>query len=82
MRRAEAEAARKLDPPTEVEPDIELGEWVVQRRCPHRNADLTVFGELDGCTFTCTLHGWQFDLESGGRCLDRHRPPQSACRPA
>ena len=48
MRRAEAEAVRKLDPPTEVEPDIELGDYVVQRRCPHRNADLSVFGEIDG----------------------------------
>ncbi len=68
MRRTEAEAVRRLDPPTEVEPDIELGDWVVQRRCPHRNADLAVFGEIDGCTLTCTLHGWRFDLETG-RCL-------------
>jgi UDP-MurNAc hydroxylase len=79
MRRTEAEAARKLDPPTEVEPDIELGHWVVQRRCPHRNADLSVFGELDGCTLTCTLHGWQFDLESG-RCLTAGDHPIRARR--
>ena len=68
MRRTEAEALRKLDPPTETEPDIELGGWVVQRRCPHRNADLSVFGEIDGCELVCTLHGWRFDLETG-RCL-------------
>lgn len=72
MRRTEAEAKRKLDPPTETEPDIELGEYVVQRRCPHRNADLAVFGEIeqvDGCdVLTCTLHGWRFDL-STGECL-------------
>ncbi len=68
MRRTEAEAVRRLDPPTETEPDIELDGWVVQRRCPHRNADLAVFGEIDGCTLTCTLHGWRFDLETG-RCL-------------
>ena len=68
MRRTEAEALRKLDPPTETEPDIELGDWVVQRRCPHRNADLAVFGEIDGCELVCTLHGWRFDLETG-RCL-------------
>ena len=48
MRRTEAEAVRRLDPPTETEPDIELDGWVVQRRCPHRNADLAVFGEIDG----------------------------------
>src|SRR4029077_17453693 len=47
MRRTEAEAVRRLAPPTEAEPDIELGEFVIQRRCPHRNADLAVFGELD-----------------------------------
>ena len=68
MRRTEAEAVRRLDPPTETEPDIELGDWVVQRRCPHRNADLAVFGDVDGPTLTCTLHGWRFDLETG-RCL-------------
>jgi UDP-MurNAc hydroxylase len=68
MRRTEAEAVRRLAPPTEVEPDIELGDFVVQRRCPHRNADLAVFGELDGCVLTCTLHGWRFDLDTG-RCL-------------
>lgn len=79
MRRTEAEAVRKLHPPTEVEPDIVLGDWVVQRRCPHRNADLTVFGEVDDCTLTCTLHGWQFDLETG-RCLTAANHPLRATR--
>jgi UDP-MurNAc hydroxylase len=68
MRRTEAEAMRKLHPPTETEPDIELDGWVMQRRCPHRNADLSVFGEIDGCELVCTLHGWRFDLETG-KCL-------------
>jgi len=68
MRRTEAEALRKLHPPTETEPDIELDGWVMQRRCPHRNADLSVFGEVHGCELVCTLHGWRFDLETG-RCL-------------
>ena len=72
MRRTEAEALRKLHPPTETEPDIELGDWVVQRRCPHRNADLAVFGEIEGCELTCTMHGWRFDLETG-ECLDARR---------
>ena len=49
-------------------PDIELDGWVVQRRCPHRNADLSVFGEVRECELVCTLHGWRFDLETG-RCL-------------
>ena len=72
MRRTEAEAVRKLNPPTETEPEIELGGYVLQRRCPHRNADLTVFGEIesgpDGDELVCTLHGWRFDCSSG-RCL-------------
>jgi UDP-MurNAc hydroxylase len=68
MRRTEAEALRKLHPPTETEPDIELDGWVVQRRCPHRNADLSVFGEVNGGELVCTLHGWRFDLETG-TCL-------------
>jgi UDP-MurNAc hydroxylase len=72
MRRAEAEVVRKLNPIDELEgldePDIQIGDYVVQRRCPHRKADLEAFGEIDGCEFVCTLHGWRFDLESG-QCL-------------
>jgi UDP-MurNAc hydroxylase len=48
--------------------DVRLGDWIVQRRCPHLKADLTRFGIVDGSTLTCQLHGWKFDLESG-RCL-------------
>jgi UDP-MurNAc hydroxylase len=48
--------------------DITLGDWVLQRRCPHLKADLTRFGIIDGTTLTCQLHGWKFDLVSG-RCL-------------
>jgi len=69
MRRAEAEVVRKLTPVDVLarldEPDIRVGDYVVQRRCPHRNADLAAFGEIDGCDFVCTLHGWRFDLETG-----------------
>jgi UDP-MurNAc hydroxylase len=68
MRRTEAEALRKLHPPTGTEPDIELDGWVMQRRCPHRNADLSVFGEVHDCELVCTMHGWRFDLETG-KCL-------------
>jgi UDP-MurNAc hydroxylase len=48
--------------------DIRLGDWVVQRRCPHLKADLTRFGIVEGNQLTCQLHGWRFDLSSG-RCL-------------
>ena len=78
MRRTEAEAVRKLNPPTETEPDIELGDYVVERRCPHRSADLTVFGEIEtgpqGDVMVCTLHGWKFDCGTG-RCLTSNNRP-------
>jgi UDP-MurNAc hydroxylase len=48
--------------------DITLGDWTIQRRCPHLKADLTRFGIVDGGVLTCQLHGWKFDLASG-RCL-------------
>ena len=67
MKRAESEASRKLDPP-ESDEEIELCGYHIDRYCPHRQADLSVFGEVDGDILTCTLHGWQFDLTSG-ECL-------------
>ena len=48
--------------------EIELCGYRLDRYCPHRQADLSVFGEVDGDILTCTLHGWQFDLKSG-ECL-------------
>jgi UDP-MurNAc hydroxylase len=48
--------------------DVRLGDWIVQRRCPHLKADLTRFGNIDGEVLTCLLHGWKFNLENG-RCL-------------
>jgi UDP-MurNAc hydroxylase len=48
--------------------DITIGDWVLQRRCPHLKADLTRFGIVENGTLTCQLHGWKFDLASG-RCL-------------
>ena len=67
MRRAESEARRKLDPPDAHE-EIELGGYIMERACPHRQADLTVFGAIVGNVLVCTLHGWKFDLETG-ECL-------------
>ena len=70
MVRTEAEAARKhleLHGPTTEVDEVEVGEFVVQRRCPHRNADLSIFGEIDGDDLVCTLHGWRFDTATG-RC--------------
>jgi UDP-MurNAc hydroxylase len=48
--------------------------WLIERWCPHRQADLSRFGEIDDGVLTCSLHHWRFDLETG-RCLtsvDRH----------
>ncbi len=40
--------------------------WEVQRRCPHMKADLTRFASIDEAgVLTCSLHGWQYELESG-----------------
>jgi UDP-MurNAc hydroxylase len=70
MKRTEAEVVRKLeiaggggDHLDEV--DIHVGDFVVQRRCPHRNADLEAFGEIQDGEFVCTLHGWRFDCDTG-----------------
>jgi len=64
------------------ETDIQLNDWIVQRRCPHLQGDLSRFGKTDGTTLTCTMHGWQFDLASG-RCLVSESPAhQLRCRPA
>jgi len=68
MARAEAEAAAKhaaLHQPAE---EIELDGYVMERYCPHRRADLSIFGTVDDGVLTCALHGWQFDLETGA-CL-------------
>ena len=69
MRRAEAEARRQLDPlRSDLAGEVRIGDYIVERLCPHRQADLSVFGEIDDGEFVCTLHGWRFDLQTG-RCL-------------
>jgi UDP-MurNAc hydroxylase len=50
-------------------PEVPLGDWLVQRHCPHLRSDLTRFGEIDDAgVLTCHTHGWRFDLATG-RCL-------------
>jgi UDP-MurNAc hydroxylase len=39
--------------------------WKIERFCPHRQADLVEFAEIEGTTLTCALHHWEFDLETG-----------------
>ncbi|HAP78394.1 MAG TPA: (2Fe-2S)-binding protein [Acidimicrobiaceae bacterium] len=76
MRRTEAEAVRKLRPDDRgaAAEEIRVGDYMVQRFCPHREADLSVFGEIDGDEFVCTLHGWRFDLATG-RCRNADDKP-------
>ena len=68
MQRTEAEARQKLSPPA-PSAEIELGDYVMERFCPHRRADLSVFGTIEDGELVCSLHGWRFDLETG-RCLN------------
>jgi UDP-MurNAc hydroxylase len=42
--------------------------WRLQRRCPHRQADLTRFGTVADGRLQCSVHDWQWDLATG-RCL-------------
>jgi UDP-MurNAc hydroxylase len=83
MRRAEAEALRRLDPEQHgiAAEEIRIGDHIVERTCPHRHADLAVFGEIDGCELVCTLHGWRFDLDTG-RCLTAENRPLKVRRAA
>ena len=47
---------------------VRVGDYHVQRRCPHLKADLSRFGTLIDGVLECGMHGWRFDLASG-RCL-------------
>jgi UDP-MurNAc hydroxylase len=47
---------------------VRIGDHMVQRRCPHLKADLGRFAHLEGRILTCSMHGWQFDIETG-QCL-------------
>ncbi len=62
--------------------DAEIGDWTVQRRCPHLRADLTKTGKIEDGVLTCSLHDWKWDLETG-RCLTTtgHPIARRACAP-
>jgi len=66
--RAEAEARRRLGAAEEPSDEIQLGDFTVERYCPHRKADLSVFGTVEGDEIVCTLHGWRFRTTDGA-CL-------------
>jgi 5,5'-dehydrodivanillate O-demethylase len=41
---------------------------LVDRRCPHRRADLS-YGFVEQCGLRCNYHGWLFDEQ--GRCMEQ-----------
>jgi UDP-MurNAc hydroxylase len=53
---------------TRTDEYFERDGWRIERWCPHRQADLTRFAEIDDGVLTCSLHHWRFDLASG-KCL-------------
>ena len=67
MARAEQEARRRIQSTDSVD-EIRIGNWIVEAKCPHRGADLSVFGHLEGDVLVCQLHGWKFDCQTG-KCL-------------
>lgn len=80
-------AAASLDA-TPIQPIRILGEDLVlyrdgegnlgllDRRCPHRGADLAL-GTIEACGLRCSYHGWRFDRD--GRCLEQ--PFEQVVRP-
>lgn len=68
---------------TDQTEDIQLEDWVVQRRCPHLRADLSKTGKIEDGVLTCSLHDWKWDLTSG-RCLTTQGHPirSSQAQPA
>ncbi|WP_424813062.1 Rieske 2Fe-2S domain-containing protein [Roseococcus sp. YIM B11640] len=48
---------------------------LLDRDCPHRNADLA-FGRLEHGGLRCSFHGWLFDVE--GKCLETPAEPESS----
>jgi len=65
MSRTEVEAYRRATEPEVNNDEVQIGDYVVERYCPHRQADLSVFGTIEGDELVCSLHGWRFDLATG-----------------
>jgi 5,5'-dehydrodivanillate O-demethylase oxygenase subunit len=54
------------------------GEWgLVDRHCPHRNADMS-FGFVEKRGLRCSYHGWQY--EASGQCI--HQPFEEVADPS
>jgi UDP-MurNAc hydroxylase len=68
MSRTEVEAYRKATESQMSNEEVVVGDYIVSRYCPHRQADLGTFGAIEGNELVCTLHGWRFDLATG-KCI-------------
>ncbi|MCS6931110.1 MAG: aromatic ring-hydroxylating dioxygenase subunit alpha [Acetobacteraceae bacterium] len=79
--------AEELEGPRPVRPVRALGQDLVlfrdeagrlgllDRDCPHRNADLA-YGRLEDGGLRCPFHGWLFDVQ--GRCLETPAEPEGS----
>lgn len=36
-----------------------------ENNCPHQHFSMLHQGTIEGCSITCPMHGWTFDLKSG-----------------
>lgn len=57
--------------------DLSGNYGLVDRCCPHRNADMA-YGYVERCGLRCSYHGWQYD--AGGQCV--HQPYEEVVDPA
>ena len=77
----------EIDPPREAKAVKIMGEdlvlfrdddgkyGLIDRRCPHRGADLH-FGRLENGGIRCPFHGWLFDIN--GKCLEQPAEPKDS----
>lgn len=39
--------------------------YAFENNCPHQHFSVLHQGTVDGCSLTCPMHGWTFDLKTG-----------------
>ncbi len=61
-RRPRSVAANGLDVVV-VRVDGEM--FAFENSCPHQHFSLLHQGTVEGCTITCPMHGWTFDMKTG-----------------
>ena len=43
--------------------------FAFENNCPHQHFSLLHQGIVDGCSITCPMHGWTFNLKSGNSTI-------------